>query len=196
MTPVVSLCILAGLLFGCGVVLVLSRSIIRGLLGVLLMSNGVNLLFVVASGPSAAAPIISKYGPYPEVGPGGISDPVPQALMLTAIVITLAVTGYVLALAHRSWQLSRSDIVEDDREDTRLARLAEENDISTSDYRDTADPHALADEASAKQASDFADTDDPVVDDLDATGEPQPHEGYAGPDDTGTRKQAHREGEE
>lgn len=166
MSPVLSLCLLAGVFFGCGVVLVLSRSIIRSLLGVLLMSNGVNLLFVVAAGPAGRAPIVSKYGPFPLVGADGISDPVPQALTLTAIVITLAVTGYVLALAHRSWQLSRSDIVEDDIEDTRLVRLAEENDMSASDYRDTADPHALADEGQ-EHASDFADNDDPDAPDED-----------------------------
>ena len=63
----------------------------------------------------------------PIVGDGGdgtMSDPLPQAMVLTAIVITLGMTAFVLALAYRSWQLHRHDEVQDDVEDRRIARLA------------------------------------------------------------------------
>lgn len=147
MIPNLSLALLAGVLFGSGVVLLLSRSLTRSLLGVLLMGNGVNVVFMVASGAPGRAPIIApEEAATTVIGPDGISDPLPQAMVLTAIVITLAVTGFVLALVYRQWQLADSDNVEDDAEDTRLFELAEANDLSGSDYTDTADPHALADD--------------------------------------------------
>ncbi len=148
MTPNLVLSLLAGCLFGSGVVLLLSRSLVRALLGVLLMGNGVNVVFLVASGAPGRAPIVDKKDAATVViGPDGISDPLPQAMVLTAIVITLAVTGFVLSLAHRQWQLAATDDLENDPEDERISRLAEDNDLSGSDYTDTADPHALADYA-------------------------------------------------
>lgn len=139
-----ALCLLAGALFGTGVVLLLARSLIRALLGILLMSNGANIALIIASGEPGRAPFVDKKTKiFPPLGAEGISDPLPQALMLTAIVITLAVTGFVLALAHRSWQLTGTDTVSDDSEDARIGRAADENDMSSSDYRDTSDPHSI-----------------------------------------------------
>ncbi len=51
-----------------------------------------------------------------------MSDPLPQALTLTAIVITFAVSAFLLALIYRSWQLGQADTVEDDAEDIAVAR--------------------------------------------------------------------------
>lgn len=144
MTANITLVVLCGVLVGCGVALLLSRSLVRSLLGVLLMSNGVNIAFLIASGRPGRAPIIAKSEAGEiTIGPDGISDPLPQAMVLTAIVITLAVTGFTLALAHRQWQLARTDDVADDTEDTRIGGLAEANDISDSDYVDTTDPHSI-----------------------------------------------------
>ena len=53
-----------------------------------------------------------------------MSDPLPQALVLTAIVITLGTTAFLLALAYRSWQLTGHDEVQDDVEDRAIRRLA------------------------------------------------------------------------
>ena len=50
-----------------------------------------------------------------------MSDPLPQAMMLTAIVITFGVTAFVLALIYRSWALARNEAVADDEEDRRVA---------------------------------------------------------------------------
>ncbi|MEL4358900.1 MULTISPECIES: Na(+)/H(+) antiporter subunit C [unclassified Luteococcus] len=147
MSPNLTLAVLAGVLFGTGISLLLSRSLTRALLGVLLVSNGVNVAFLVASGPPGKPPIVDKAEAAATViGGDGISDPLPQAMTLTAIVITLAVTGFVLALAHRQWQLAGADDVEDDAEDARIQELAHSNDLAGSDYTDTADPHALADD--------------------------------------------------
>src|SRR5690606_41100386 len=48
-------------------------------------------------------------------------DPLPQAMILTAIVITLGVTAFLLVMAYRSWQLQGNDEVQDDAEDRRIA---------------------------------------------------------------------------
>jgi multicomponent Na+:H+ antiporter subunit C len=128
MTPNLVLTVLVGVLFAAGVYLLLARSITRALIGVLLMSNGANILYLVASGAAGRAPIV-----------GGdddtrMSDPLPQAMVLTAIVITLGMTAFILAMAHRSWQLSKSDVVEDDVEDVKILRRAEADDLTHSDF--------------------------------------------------------------
>lgn len=123
MIPNVVLVLLTGVLFGTGVYLLLARSITRALLGLILLSNGANVLFLVAAGPAGRAPIV---GVTEETE---MTDPLPQAMVLTAIVITLGMTAFILAMAHRSWQLSRSDVVEDDIEDLRLAEMAERDGV-------------------------------------------------------------------
>ena len=52
----------------------------------------------------------------------GTADPLPQAMVLTAIVITFGVSAFLLALAYRSWVLTGDDEVQDDVEDRRVAR--------------------------------------------------------------------------
>jgi multisubunit Na+/H+ antiporter MnhC subunit len=118
MIPNLTLALVAGVLFGTGVYLLLARSITRALLGIVLLSNGANILLLVAAGPAGEA---AFFGAAPE---SEMTDPLPQAMVLTAIVITLGMTAFILALAHRSWQLSQTDIVPDDVEDLRLVDLA------------------------------------------------------------------------
>ena len=118
MSPNIVLVVTIGVLFAAGVYLLLERSLSRVLIGVILIGNGANLLFLVAGGAAGRPPIV---GATPE---GQMSDPLPQAMVLTAIVITLGMTAFLLALAYRSWQLNRHDEVQDDVEDRRIARLA------------------------------------------------------------------------
>jgi multicomponent Na+:H+ antiporter subunit C len=106
-------------LLGCGVYLVLERSLSRVLIGLVMMGNGTSIAFLVAGGPAGRAPIVTKDGPTT-----GLSDPLPQAMVLTAIVIMLATTAFVLAMAYRSWQLNGHDDVQDDVEDDTIRRLA------------------------------------------------------------------------
>src|SRR5690606_37603703 len=96
--------------------LILERSLTRVLLGIILISNAINLLFMVASGVAGGAPIIGVSDE------GEMNDPLPQAMVLTAIVITLGMTAFLLAMAYRSWQLNEHDEVQDDLEDRRIAR--------------------------------------------------------------------------
>lgn len=107
-----ALVVLIGVLFGTGTYLLLHRSLTRIVLGVVLLGNGVNLLIVAASGPDGEPPL---------VGRDGRTDSVPQALVLTAIVIGFAITAFLLALAWRSWTIGGNDVVEDDVEDRRIA---------------------------------------------------------------------------
>jgi multicomponent Na+:H+ antiporter subunit C len=97
---------------------------------VIMIGNGANVLFLVASGRAGRAPIIGV------ADPSEMSDPLPQALVLTAIVITLGVSAFVLAMAYRSWQLTRHDDVQDDVEDALIRRLAE-RDAASASYDDS-----------------------------------------------------------
>jgi len=115
MSPNLTYLVLVAVLYAAGVYLVLERSLTRVLLGVLLLGNATNVLILTASGPAGRAPLTDRF-------PGEeLSDPLPQAVILTAIVITLGVAAFVLALIHRSWVLDRSEDVVDDAEDRRLA---------------------------------------------------------------------------
>ncbi|MDP3893708.1 Na(+)/H(+) antiporter subunit C [Nocardioides sp.] len=114
----VTLILTAAAMIGCGVYLVLERSLTRVLIGLVLISNAANLLLLVAGGPAGQAPIVG------ESPTAQMADPLPQALVLTAIVISLAMIAFVLAMAYRSWQLEGHDDVQDDAEDARIRRLA------------------------------------------------------------------------
>jgi multicomponent Na+:H+ antiporter subunit C len=109
--------LLVGILFAAGTYLVLQRNLTRVVLGFGLWGYAVNVLLLVAGGRAGAPPLVSDAEPA-----GGYADPLPQAMALTAIVITFAVTAFLLALAFRMWTLAGSDEVEDDIEDRRIAR--------------------------------------------------------------------------
>lgn len=108
-----------GVLYGVGFHLLLSRSLMRVLIGVVVLGHGTNLLLQLAGGPPGRAPIVG------EVPVEAISDPLPQALALTAVVITFALTTFLLALGYRSFVLVGHDEVQDDVEDRRISRLTE-----------------------------------------------------------------------
>jgi multicomponent Na+:H+ antiporter subunit C len=105
-----------GVLYGTGFTLLLSRSLMRVLIGVVVLGHGTNLLLQLAGGPPGRAPILGA------VPPEEFTDPLPQALALTAIVITFALTTFLLALGYRSYVLVGHDEVQDDVEDRRIAR--------------------------------------------------------------------------
>ncbi|SCK56957.1 Na(+)/H(+) antiporter subunit C [Streptomyces sp. WMMB 322] len=120
MNETVALVATGGALIAAGTVLLLSRPLTRIVLGTVVLGNGVNLLLLATSGAASRAPLLYKV-----TGPQRISDPLPQAFVLTAIVITLALTAFLSAMAYRAWQLSGSDDVQDDAEDLRVAHRAE-----------------------------------------------------------------------
>ena len=106
--------VLIGVLAGTGTYLVLHPSLTRIILGLGLLGNAVNLLILTSGDGPGEAPIIGREGEF--------TDPVPQALVLTAIVIGFGVISFLLAMAYRAWTIAGSDEVEDDVTDRLLAR--------------------------------------------------------------------------
>lgn len=96
--------LVVGVLFAVAVYLMLSRRSQNVVMGFLLMSNGANLLVLTAAGlpPDATPPIVGATG-------GPASDPLPQAFLLTAIVIGLAAAAFLMALAARTHQAAGTD---------------------------------------------------------------------------------------
>jgi multicomponent Na+:H+ antiporter subunit C len=115
MTPTVVLPVIIGGLYTAGVYLLLDRSLTRVLLGFLLLGNATNLLLLSTVGVAGIAPILGLAEPVE------MTDPLPQALILTAIVITFGVAAFLLALIYRSWRLVRQEVVGVDEEDRRVA---------------------------------------------------------------------------
>jgi multisubunit Na+/H+ antiporter MnhC subunit len=105
------LIVIMAVLFACGVYAMLERSLTRVLIGFLLLGNAANLLLLIVMGQPGIAPFFGAGSP------DDMSDPLPQALTLTAIVITFAVSAFLLALIYRSWQLGQADTVRDDEVD-------------------------------------------------------------------------------
>jgi multicomponent Na+:H+ antiporter subunit C len=114
--------ITVAILFATGTYLILQRTLTRIIIGVGLIGNAANLLLLVSAGPAGRPPLVDGQDPT------GFADPLPQALALTAIVITFGLTAFLLALAFRSWQVTHDDEVEDDVEDRRIAKLRGEFD--------------------------------------------------------------------
>jgi len=126
MTVNIALVATVGALFACGVILLMERTLTRIIVGTLLIGNAVNLVLIIASGAPGRSPIVDADDPSP------MSDPLPQALALTAIVITLGVAAFLLAMAYRSAQVQGDDEVPDDIEDRRIMQLAEADEASGS----------------------------------------------------------------
>lgn len=111
-----SLLLIAGVFIACGVYLMLERTLSRIILGYVLLSNGVNVLFIIAAGKPGLPPFEGSGDP------AEMTDPLPFAMVLTAIVISLGITAFGMALAYRAWQLFGHDEVPDDVEDRRVLR--------------------------------------------------------------------------
>ncbi|MDZ7674768.1 MAG: NADH-quinone oxidoreductase subunit K [Acidimicrobiales bacterium] len=105
----------ASLLFGCGTYLLLQRELTRIVLGLALLAHGANLFLLLAAGGRGRPTFVGSDDP------NDFLDPLPQAFVLTAIVITFGVTTFLLGLAYRSWALTNDDEVQDDVEDRRVA---------------------------------------------------------------------------
>lgn len=106
------LAIAIGSLFGGAVYMMLRRSVVKLILGLVMLAHGVNLLiFTMGDGVRRGAPPIVDY----ETGAvaPGTADPLVQALILTAIVISFGITAFIMALAYRSTQAVKSDDLDD-----------------------------------------------------------------------------------
>lgn len=171
MTASLTLVVLMAVLFGAGISIMLERSLTRVLIGFLLVGNAVNILIYLMSGAPGLAPILDE-----GVDPEEISDPLPQAFVLTAIVINLGITAFMLALIYRSWWLAqlgaKGDLIDDEEEDAQdaeeaavLIRSSADDDRAIQEIIDASDEEPdedLESEASARDAGE-RDLDDEEV---------------------------------
>lgn len=94
--------LLVGALVTASVYLMLSRNLLRFLFGMVLLSNAANLLIFTAGGLTPRSPPIIPYGA--QVPAEGVANALPQALVLTAIVIGFGLFAFALALVYRVYQ--------------------------------------------------------------------------------------------
>ncbi|WP_202638275.1 Na(+)/H(+) antiporter subunit C [Bailinhaonella thermotolerans] len=123
MTTSLVLLVTAGVLAAAGVHLILDRILTRVIMGMVILGNAGNLLLLAAGGPGGGAPVLGV------TPPDRMSDPLPQAMILTAIVITMGMTSFLLAMAYRGWQLFGDDEVPDDVEDRRIVTRTERAEV-------------------------------------------------------------------
>ncbi|MEW6152420.1 MAG: Na(+)/H(+) antiporter subunit C [Actinomycetota bacterium] len=120
---IVALVLLVGVLFAGGTYLLLQRTLTRIILGLSLYGHAVNVLLLLSGGRAGQPPLVT------DGRPTAMADPLPQAMALTAIVITFGISAFLLALAYRSWTLTGGDEAEDDIEDRRIARQVREEEL-------------------------------------------------------------------
>lgn len=113
--PSFTLFLFVGVLVGAGVYLTLERTLSRIFIGLSLVTNGVNVLILAMGGKAGLPPLLGGDA-------NTIVDPMPQALILTSIVLSLGTTAFGLTVAYRQWLLTGNDEVVDDTEDRRVAR--------------------------------------------------------------------------
>lgn len=100
MEPIVA--VLVGILIACSTYLMLQRNLIRFVLGLALISHAANLLIFVSGGLTRGfPPVISEGENMPHYA---VANPLPEALILTAIVIAFSVLTFALVLAIRTYQ--------------------------------------------------------------------------------------------
>ena len=105
--------IVVGGLYAAGIYLMLQRNMVKLILGLALLSHGANLLIFTAGGLTRAhAPLIPSEA---HTLATAAADPVPQAFILTAIVISFGVTAFTLVLVHRTHQEVGTDDLDDMR---------------------------------------------------------------------------------
>lgn len=119
-------------LIGTGSYLLLKHDLIRVVVGVLLVSNGANLFIMLAGLQRGSAPI------YPLPADGAVSDPLVQAMTLTAIVITFGVTALLLSLIYRVYIAHATIDTESLADVEELEELTAEIDAGANDPEDDA----------------------------------------------------------
>ena len=198
MNASMTLILLMAVMYASGVYVLLERSLTRVLIGFLLVGNATNILLFLMSGRPGLGPIMED-----GVDPSEISDPLPQALILTAIVINLGITAFMLALIYRSWWLAqlgaKGDLIDDEEQDLEDA-LASAAELRRSEADDTAIQAIL--DASEEHLDAAGDVDD-TADDADAdaaellaelTALDAPREQHGGDGDGQSHNDQNREG--
>jgi multicomponent Na+:H+ antiporter subunit C len=105
MEIIIALCI--GVLYSGGMFLILQRSLVRLIIGIILLGNGANLLIFLLGRISKGTPPIIPEGS--SVITDVYSDPIPQALILTAIVISFGLQAFAIILIKRAYRVVKTD---------------------------------------------------------------------------------------
>jgi multicomponent Na+:H+ antiporter subunit C len=107
---IVLLALAVGVLYAGGIYMMLRRSLVKLVIGLALLSHAANLLIFTVTGIQGAhPPLLPKDGTLPAAS---VADPLPQALILTAIVISFGVLAFALTLVHRTYATSDTDDVD------------------------------------------------------------------------------------
>jgi multicomponent Na+:H+ antiporter subunit C len=102
-----------GLMYATGIYMMMRRSIVKLLIGLVLLSHGSNLLIFTAAGLSEGNPPLIRPGA--DAMPGPHTDPLPPALILTAIVISFAILAFAAVLVKRAYEEVGSDDLDEMR---------------------------------------------------------------------------------
>ena len=159
MSASLTLVILMAVMYGAGVYVMLERSLTRLLIGFLLVGNATNLLIFIMSGRSGSSPIVTGTSL-----DDSMVDPLPQVLMLTAIVINFGITALLLALIYRSWWLAQLGDEGDEVPDEHAGESAAESDAETEEtFKSASD-----DDAAIQAILDASDREDLTVEEIKA----------------------------
>jgi len=99
------LAILTGILYTAGAYMILRRSILKFIIGIIFLSNATNLLVFISAGIIAGSPVFVQHS----TNKNPLADPLPQALVLTAIVIGFGIVVFTLALKYKYFSATGTD---------------------------------------------------------------------------------------
>ncbi|MBK1442316.1 Na+/H+ antiporter subunit C [Parapedobacter sp. ISTM3] len=105
------LVILLGVLYAAGIFMLLRRSMVKLLIGLILLGNGANLMIFLAGGITRGKPPVIDDAA--KLFTDIYADPIPQALILTAIVISFGLQAFAIVLLKRVYVLINSDDLDD-----------------------------------------------------------------------------------
>ncbi|HEV7458675.1 MAG TPA: NADH-quinone oxidoreductase subunit K [Roseococcus sp.] len=129
------LAVLFGVLLAAALYLLMARSLARAILGVLLLGNAANIAIIASGRVLGSGPPLVASGA--NALAAGASNPLPQALVLTAIVISFGLTAYVMVLSWAVWR-GKGTV------DTEALRVAEPRGLPAADAREAAAAETLA----------------------------------------------------
>lgn len=100
------LAVVSGILFAASFYLLLRRNLLRFIIGIIILGNAVNLLIFTMGRLTREVPPVIPKGQ--EVITGAYANPLPQALILTAIVISFGLLAFTLVLVYRNYTVSQT----------------------------------------------------------------------------------------
>lgn len=101
------LALMTGVLYAAGIYMILRRSLVKLILGLILLGNGVNLLIFLLGGITKGKPPVIPDDAY-ALGEA-FAAPLPQALILTAIVISFGLQSFAIVLLKRAYKVVKTD---------------------------------------------------------------------------------------